>query len=109
MEELSFLDTLKYISSSQPGLLGVTLALLVAIGGKTKSIFGVIPITILFIALMFQCISTWKEISYKTKTYYSIDCINKKLEALNNNRSININELKIDSCDKWEQLKSLKK
>lgn len=108
MEELNFLEKIKLIGEYQPGLIGVTLAIMVAMLGKFGKSFGeLFAGIILFIALIFQFKAATKENLYKLKTNLSISCMEKKLEALNNDKTININELKIDTCDKLDKIKSI--
>jgi hypothetical protein len=109
MEELGFFETIKLIINNQPGLLAITIALLVAMSGRFgKSIAETIVGIILVFALGLQYLSATKENMYKLETKYSIQCISEKLEAINKDKTLNINELKIDSCEFAEKIKAIK-
>jgi len=103
MNEIGFVDISILVIKTEPALIAITIALLVAM----KKCENMTVCIFLIIALILQYYATTKNIIHKLEINSTIACLEQKIEALNKNS--NIDNLEIDKCKKSEVLKKINK
>jgi len=101
MNEIGFVDISILVIKSEPALIAITIALLIAM----KKCENIIVCIFLFLALVLQYYATTKNIIHNLEINTTISCLEQKIEAINQNS--NIANLEIDKCKKAQVLKKI--